>query len=477
MKFSIMNTKWLAAAFVAILTFTMASCIEDGFSTSPSDQISFSVDTLDMGEVYTGELAATHRFVVYNRNNKGLNISRISLSGENAGLFRLNVDGFAGTTFSDVEIRAKDSIFVYVDVNLPENGTVDSKRVLANIDFSVNGIGSSLPLAVTGRDIIRMKGHIVTSDETFEAGRPYRLIDSLVVAPGATLTLAPGARLLFHDGARMDVRGSLRSEGTPDKPVVLTGDRTGEVIPGVSFDIMSRQWFGIIFHESSADNAMEFTEVSNTSYGVSAYGEASSATSFDNPQLTLVNCRLRNSGDVVLRAVNTSINAFGCEFAEASSDLVLLAGGSYRFDQCTASNNYLFTAISGSAWHLIPADTSADEPVMPTEAIVTNTITHGYGGDVAPTDLTKDFPDVRFQNCMFKANGTDDDNFVSCIWDADPFFYTVRDDYYFDYRVRPDSPAIGAAAPSISTSLSPIDFYGIARTSDLGAYTFTAPEE
>lgn len=164
-----MNTKWLAAAFVAILTFTMASCIEDGFSTSPSDQISFSVDTLDMGEVYTGELAATHRFVVYNRNNKGLNISRISLSGENAGLFRLNVDGFAGTTFSDVEIRAKDSIFVYVDVNLPENGTVDSKRVLANIDFSVNGIGSSLPLAVTGRDIIRMKGHIVTSDETFEA--------------------------------------------------------------------------------------------------------------------------------------------------------------------------------------------------------------------------------------------------------------------------------------------------------------------
>lgn len=149
------------------------------------------------------------------------------------------------------------------------------------------------------------------------------------------------------------------------------------------------------------------------------------------------------------RAVNTSINAFGCEFAEASSDLVLLAGGSYRFDQCTASNNYLFTAISGSAWHLLPADTSADEPVMPTEAIVTNSITHGYGGDVAPTDLTKDFPDVRFQNCMFKANGTDDDNFVSCIWDADPLFYTVRDDYYFDYRVRPDSrPSVPPTPPS-----------------------------
>ena len=471
------NIKWLTAALATVFLTAMASCIEDGFSTSPSDQISFSIDTLDMGEVYTGELAATHRFVVYNRNNKGLNISRISLSGENAGLFRLNVDGFAGTVFSDVEIRAKDSIFVYVDVSLPENGTVESRRVLANIDFTVNGIGSSMPLAVTGRDITRLKGHVVTSDETFEAGRPYRLIDSLVVASGATLTLAPGARLLFHDGARMNVRGTLRSEGSPDSPVVLTGDRTGEVIPGVSFDIMSRQWSGIIFHESSASNSMEFTEVSNTSYGVSAYGESTSRPSFDNPQLRLVNCRLRNSGDVVLRAVNTSVDAFGCEFAEASSDLVILAGGSYRFDHCTASNNYLFSAISGAAWHLIPNDASADEQIMPTAATITNTITHGYGGDVVPADLTKDFPDVRFQNCMFKAKGTDDGNFISCIWDADPLFYTVRDDYHFDYRVQPDSPAIGAADPTLSTALSPVDFYGIPRASDLGAYTYTAPEE
>ena len=61
--------------------------------------------------------------------------------------------------------------------------------------------------------------------------------------------------------------------------------------------------------------------------------------------------------------------------------------------------------------------------------------------------------------------------------DSDPLFYTVRDDYFFDYRVRPDSPAIGASIPTLSTGLSPIDYYGITRTSDLGAYTFTAPEE
>jgi len=476
-KYSI---NWPLAAFISLILGAMTSaCIEDGFSTSPSDQISFSADTLDMGEVFTGELAATHRFIVYNRNTKGLSISRIALSGENAGYFRLNVDGFAGSEFSDVEIRAKDSIFVYVDVNLPENGTADPRRIKADIDFSVNGVTSSMPLAVTGRDITRVKGHVVTADETFTPGRPYRIIDSLVIEQGATLTLEPGTRLLFHDGARLDVRGSLRSAGTSENPVILTGDRTGEVISGVSFDIMSRQWFGVIFHESSESNVLEFTEVSNTQVGVCAYGDHESSHDFNTPQLQIVNCRLRNSGDVVLRAVNSSINAFGCEFAEAAVDLVLLAGGSYRFDQCTASNNYLFSAISGSAWHFIPPqDAIADNPaVISTSALITNSITHGYGGDADPTDLSKDFPDVLFQNCMFKANGSDDNNFNSCHWDSDPLFYTVRNDYLFDYRVKPESPAIGAADLNIGTALSPVDFYGCTRTSDLGAYVFVQPAE
>jgi len=114
---------YVIAAIVVAVNFCLTSCIEDDFTTSPSEVMTFSVDTLDIGTIFTEEGSTTHRFVVYNRNSKMLNISNISLSGENAQYFRLNVDGMSGREFSDVEIRGKDSIFVFVEVTLPANGS------------------------------------------------------------------------------------------------------------------------------------------------------------------------------------------------------------------------------------------------------------------------------------------------------------------------------------------------------------------
>lgn len=63
-----------------------------------------------MGTVTTEDVSTTHPFTVRNPHSKGIVISNICQSGENAGYFRLNVDGFTGHEFCDVEIRANDSI-------------------------------------------------------------------------------------------------------------------------------------------------------------------------------------------------------------------------------------------------------------------------------------------------------------------------------------------------------------------------------
>ena len=97
----------------------LAACIEDGFSTSPSDQPVYSVDTLSLGQVFTDEPTPTSRFVVRNPHSKQLQIASISLSGADADCFRLNVDGIPGRNFQNVEIRGKDSIFVFVEATLP----------------------------------------------------------------------------------------------------------------------------------------------------------------------------------------------------------------------------------------------------------------------------------------------------------------------------------------------------------------------
>ncbi|MDE7376436.1 MAG: hypothetical protein K2N16_06280 [Muribaculaceae bacterium] len=454
----------MIAAVAAVCT----GCIEDGFATSPSDQPAFSVDTLDFGVIYTDELSRTSRMVVYNRHSKGLNLQSVKMAGPNAELFRINVDGMSGRELSDIEIRAKDSIFVFVEATLPSTDTDAPVRVESELQFVVNGVTSRVVVAADGQDIYRLNGLVVDKDKTLTGGRPYRVTDSLVVVPGATLTLDPGVKLMFHDKAYMSVGGTLRSMGTPEQPVRLTGDRAGDVITGVSFDIMSRQWDCVDFLPSSTGNYMQYTEVSNTSYGVAVYGDGSD---LDQPKLSLVNCRLRNSGECVLLAFNASIDARGCEFAEAGSGLVYLLGGNHRFDLCTASNHYLFASAGGAAWTFVDPENTEDwAGIPPTSALITNSITWGIGDDVSPGDLAGQ--PIVFNRCLFRSKGTDDDNFVDCIWDADPLFYTEREKYLFDYRLRPDSPAIGAAYPALSDRPLATDFYGAPRASDLGAYAF-----
>lgn len=463
----------LTFIIIAAMAAVFTGCIEDGFATSPSDQPAFSVDTLDFGVIYTDELSRTSRFVVYNRHDKGLSLQSVKMAGPNAELFRINVDGMSGRELNDIEIRAKDSVFVFVEASLPATDADAPVRVESELQFVVNGVTSRVVVAADGQDIHRLRGLVVDKDTTLAAGRPYRVTDSLVVAPGATLTLEPGVRLMFHDKAFMAVGGTLRSMGTAEQPVRLTGDRAGDVITGVSFDIMSRQWDCVDFLPSSQDNCLQYTEISNTSYGVAVYGDGSD---LDSPKLTLLNCRLRNSGECVLLAFNASIDARGCEFAEAASGLVYLMGGRHRFDLCTASNHYLFASSGGAAWTF--ADPEATElwaGIEPTSALITNSITWGIGDDVYPGDLAG-LP-IIFNRCLFRSKGTDDDNFVECIWDADPLFYTEREKYIFDYRLRPESPAIGAAYPGLSERPLATDFYGTPRAADLGAYAFTPPTE
>lgn len=464
--------------FLAIIAVSLglASCIEDGFSTSPSDQPVFSTDTLHMGVIFTEEPSPTSRFKVYNPHTKSLSVSDIRLSGENARYFRVNVDGISGSSFADVDIRSKDSIFVFVEATLPEVSANVPTAIEAKLDFTTNGIVSSVVLRADGQNVRRLNAASIETDTRLDASLPYQIFDSLVVAPGTTLTIAPGTTLCFHDKAELIVRGSLHAEGTAEQPIVMTGDRTGNVVGDISFDIMSRQWSGVYFAPSSTGNKLSHTDIRNTWHGVAVEGDGET----ESPALTMLNCRLHNSAGLVLEAVHSAVEATGCEFAEGGAGLVYLHGGRHSFNHCTFANNYLFAAISGPALgfgHLgtdpkTGLDDGSGLPYLATT--VTNSIIYGLGADLSHGDLTG--TDVRLHRCLIRSEGSDDDNFTECLWDSDPLYYTVRADYFFDYRLKPESPAIGAADPAFA---APADAYGLARGAapDLGAYVFTEPQE
>ncbi|MCM1076120.1 MAG: hypothetical protein NC411_02010 [Bacteroides sp.] len=452
---------------LAILS-TFTGCIEDGIDTSSSSQPVFSTDTLDLGVVFTGQPTPTSRFMVYNRHDKILNINNIALRNAD-GTFRINVDGFSGSSFQNVEIRPNDSIYVFVEATLRTNGTPDLTGFSDILDFTTNGVTRSVVLSASGQDVERLQSTVIDKDTRFDATYPYQIFDSIIVASGATLTIPEGTTLHFHDKAFMRVEGTLIAEGTPRNPINMTGDRTGNVISGVTFDLMASQWEGLHFAPQSRGNRLSHTVVRNTVSGVIADSLS---------QVSFLNCRLRNSATYSLLGRYADLTLTGCEVAEAADGVMALVGGTATVSNCTFANYYLFSGLRGASVQLYHIDRESDDgsgmPLM--TADFRNCIFYGNGSDFYPGDLSASSVTVR--RSLLKSNGSDDNNFIDCLWGADPLYYTVREDYYFDYRLQPGSPAIGAAYPDLIPADGMRDFYGTDRGSspNLGAYQ-TGKEE
>ena len=60
----------------------LTACINDEFSTSTTDLLTFSTDTVKFDTVITQQGSPTKQFLVYNRGEKMLNISSIKVAGE-----------------------------------------------------------------------------------------------------------------------------------------------------------------------------------------------------------------------------------------------------------------------------------------------------------------------------------------------------------------------------------------------------------
>jgi len=466
----------LILTLTAAIGLIFASCISDDFTTSSSDVLSFSTDTLSFDTVFTDVGTPTARLLVYNRAKKSINISSIRFAKSDSH-FQMNVDGMSGSSFTDIEIRGKDSIYMFVECLIPSNNDNEPYLVEDKIQFVTNGVLQEVEVRAYGQNVTRLRGQVITEDTRFDALRPYIIFDSLVVEKGAKLSIAPDVKLLFHDKAKLTVRGSLEAIGEQGRMIDMRGDRLDNVLPDVGYDILAGQWGGIEFGAESFGNRMEFVDMRSTQFGI----RIDSCADTGRQKLLLRNSWLHNSQSTVLDSRYAWIDAYGVCFSEAAEAVVRLTGGKHHFSQCTIANNYLFAAVSEpllSLYNCLPPETGGlNNPLM--EAVFENSIIYGMGADINEGDLSGS--NVFLRNVLLKAEGNNDNNFIDCLWGSDPFFYTDREKYIFNYRLRPDSPAIGAGNPAYVDEMCLYDIDGFNRLSsgkpDLGAYVFRPEQE
>lgn len=466
----------LLLTLAALFGLTFMSCIEDDFTTSSADVLTFSTDTLSFDTVFTELGTPTARLKVFNRAKKSLNITSIRFKDPSTK-FAMNVDGQSGSAFTDVEIRGQDSIFIFVECKLPLSPTDKPRLTEDDIVFLTNGVEQEVHLEAWGQNVTRLRKKRITEDTRFTADRPIVVFDSLIVEQGATLTIDPGVQLLFHDKASLTVRGTLNAVGEPGRMIAMRGDRLDNVLPDVGYDIMAGQWEGVSIAAGSFSNRLEYVDMRSTVSGL----RIDSCGDLSRTKLTLLNSWLHNSQTSVIEARYAKVEAMGCCFSDAADHVAALYGGDNSFVQCTFSNYYLFAAPYRSIlglYHLTDSESPiSTNPLM--KGTFENCIVYGMASDINVSDLSGS--SVFFRNVLFRSAGEDDDNFVECIWDADPLFYTERSEYLFNYRVRPDSPAIGAGNPRYVSAACRYDMDGVDRLSGsaptLGAYQYTAPPE
>ena len=462
---------------MSLTTFT--SCIEDDFTTSSSDLLEFSVDTLAFDTVLTEEGTATRRFLVYNRHKKMINISSIILDGNSGGRFYVNVDGVSGESFSNVEIRGEDSIYVFVEANIDPTDQDNPIFIVDSIVFLTNGVQQDVKLTAYGQDVIIKRGETFTTDTRLTADRPYLIYDSLVVAPGATLQIDPGARVHFHNRASLLVQGRLQAEGTQEAPIQIRGDRLDRLFADLPYDNLGGQWGGIRFYPESFGNTISYAYVRGMTSGIVLDSCATEET-----RLEIANSRIRNSSGNLITSNYSRLDCRNSELSDAGGAVLALTGGIALFTHCTIVNYYFYDIITApivTMSHCAAADSiQGGAPLL--RASFNNSILCGNTAELSSIDFIGSH--VFFRSCLFNSMGEDDDNFINTVWGGMPRFKALGEEhYYYNYELGSEkSDAIGKGDPTFAVPPLDKDMYGNPRTErvDIGAYQYTPqalPEE
>ena len=452
---------WLLACM--LMTCLMGCREEQSFSSDPAFRLSFSTDTVSFDTLFTEVSSSTYSLLIYNRNKDGLRIASAHLSGGDDSPFRVNLDGLAGTSFSDLVVRGGDSLFVFVEVTVDPRGQDEPFEVCDSLLFSLeSGVTQQIQLRAYGQDATVLRGFVVDSDMRFTSHRPYLVYDSLRVEEGSVLYLDAGTRLYFHDGVEMQVYGSLEAVGTKESPIVFRGARTDHMFSYLPYDRLSAQWGGITLHPSSFDNIFIHCDIHSGTYGLRAEN-----LDMTRQKLTMQDSQIHNVDEDALQLTLCAASFANSLFTNAGGHCVNLLGGQMTFMHCTMANFFPWKSERGEAVN-ISNYVEEEQIVYPLlgvdfiNSIITGSKDDELAGLVIEKGDTADYSayaQFSFSHSLINSKGEARDpdtlRFSNIVWehkDSAAYgrtnFRTIdHDEFIYDFHLDSLSVARGIASP------------------------------
>jgi hypothetical protein len=456
-----------------LLFFFLFSCKkEDKFYTGTDARLQTSADTLKFDTVFTTVGSITKSFKIFNGNNQKLKLNQVKLMGGSASFYKMNVDGISGTQFSDIEIAANDSLYVFVSVNINPNLANLPFIVSDSISIQFNGNTRFVQLQAFGQNAVFLRNFKLTGNVVWNNTLPYVLIGSFRVDTTATLTINEGTKVYLHADAPFIVDGTLITNGKKwdSTRISFQGDRRDE-----PYKDYPAAWPGILFRGQSKNNVLHYTTIKNAFQGIIADGPSINV----NPKIILNECIIDNAYDAGILAINSSITAKNCLISNCGNNIGIGLGGTYTFSHCTVasySNSNIFhkdpvlfctNYLRQSGNTFLTANLSAN---------FTNCIFWGEFGttedEVVADKLGTNSFAINFTKCLYKVK-TSLSPLISAtggLINTPPVFDSINTSRsFYNFRLKAGSPAVNAGAAS---SIN-IDLDGNARPvglPDLGAY-------
>lgn len=453
------------------------SCVDfDHYSTNDNYQLTFSSDTIYFDTVFTTVGSSTAKLMVYNNNPQPLKIESVRLlAGDEKG-FHINVDGTKGNNISNLIIKERDSLYIFIEANIRENQENKPYIIDDLLIFTVNGKEKQVVLQAYGQNAYHWKGKRIESDTTIQSDKPIIIYDSLIINEQATLTVNEGVVFYMADKAHIEVHGKLNTLGSVNKPIVIRGMRLDKLLPDLPYDLSPGQWGGITIHKRSTDNSLVNTIIRNSSNGLVIYGNEEKKRS-----MYMYNCQLTNSSGDLMVSYDSWIEAINTELTNARGKAAYLVGGKYLFTHCTFANYFRFASPEYPTLILANYFESPEQTIAPiTEANFNNCIIDGKtGNELMILDATLDKGiastlEYRFDHCLIRTKQIESPRFIETIWDQSAdFINTAEKGYQFDFRIDSKSKARQSGNKTYGLEY-PLDRYGVARPSDerpdIGAY-------
>jgi hypothetical protein len=456
-----------------IISFLVISCSkEDKFITTTNANVTTNVDTVKFDTVFTTAGSVTKLFKVFNNNNQKIRFNNIQLMGGVGSVFKMNVDGVQGTQFTNIDVAANDSVYVYVRVNVNPTGATMPFVLQDSVQLQYNGNTKYVQLQAYGQNAIFLNNTTVNTNTTWNNALPYVILGGITIAPTATLIINKGTKIYSHANAPFIVKGTLITNGEKwdSTKVTFQADRLDEPyrdFPGA--------WPGILFTPSSKNNVLNYAVIKNAYQAIVLDSAATNAS----PKLTLNQCIIDNAYDAGIISIGSSATATNSLISNCGKNVAIAFGGTYNFNHCTIASYSNSNVLHKDAVLIATNYIKQGASTFFTNALnatFTNCIFWGDFGtveDEVQVDRQTTAPfNITLNKCIYKVKTVINPivTTVASLNNIPPQFDSINSNRnIYDFRLKATSPALNVG----TTTTNNIDLLGNPRPvgiPDLGCY-------